>query len=361
MAIRPDGLRRSATWLGGMKIKNLPEGVDKDSSWVSRFDGFAPSRIHSVPPRKRPATDRLAAPKQNVIAQYLLGFLNYLEAECGLAKNTVTAYSSDLRQFAGWYEDHGPALPSQITLQTLTAYIGNLHERDLAASTVGRHLVAIKMLFRYLVLESIVEKSVADSMNSPKLWQYLPKVLSPDAVERLLAEPGRYDRFPLRDRAVLCLLYATGCRASELVNLRLSGLFLNERYARCTGKGNKERIVGLNPVCVLAIEAWLEGERSKLVGAGNAPWVLLNGRGGQLSRISIWGIVKKYAARAGCGSDVSPHTLRHSFATHMLAGGAEIRALQEMLGHASIATTQIYTHVEHSRIKAIHSRCHPRG
>lgn len=314
-----------------------------------------------MPPRKRPRAANEAAVRPNVIAQHLLGFLQYLEAECGLAKNTIKAYSSDLRQFAGWYEDHGPPLPSQITLQTLTEYLNVLHERDLAASTVARHLVAIKMLFRYLVLESIIEKSVADSMNSPKLWQYLPKVLSPDTVERLLAEPGRYDRFPLRDRAVLCLLYATGCRASEIVNLRMSGLFLSERYARCIGKGNKERIVGLNPVCVLAVEAWIEGERSKLAADGDAPWLLLNGRGQQLSRISVWGIVKKYAARVGCGSEVSPHTLRHSFATHMLAGGAEIRALQEMLGHASIATTQIYTHVEHSRIKAIHSRCHPRG
>ena len=314
-----------------------------------------------MPPRKRPRTESQTTVRQNVIAQNLLGFLHYLEAECGLAKNTVKAYSSDLRQFSAWYEDHGPMLPSQITLQTLTAYLNDLHSRDLAASTVARHLVAIKMLFRYLVLESIVEKSVADSMNSPKLWQYLPKVLSPDTVERLLTEPGRYDRFPLRDRAVLCLLYATGCRASEIIGLRMSGLFLDERFARCVGKGNKERIVGLNPVCVSAVEAWIECERSKLAGDGDVPWLLLNGRGCQLSRISVWGIVKKYAARIGCSQDVSPHTLRHSFATHMLAGGAEIRALQEMLGHASIATTQVYTHVEHSRIKAIHSRCHPRG
>lgn len=321
---------------------------------------FTHFSVPILPPRKRPIADRKPV-RQNVIAQNLLGFLHYLEAECGLARNTVKAYESDLRQFAAWYEDQGPALPSQIALPLLTSYLEDLHQRNLAASTVARHLVAIKMMFRYLVLESLIEKSVADSMNSPKLWQHLPKVLSPDTVERLLSEPNRYDRFPLRDRALLCLLYATGCRASEIVNLRLSSVFLTESYARCTGKGNKERIVGLNPVCISAIEAWLEGERSKLVGDGDAPWLFLNGRGTQLSRVSIWGIVKKYAARVGCSAEVSPHTLRHSFATHMLAGGAEIRALQEMLGHASIATTQIYTHVEHSRIKAIHSKCHPRG
>ena len=314
-----------------------------------------------VPPRRRPSTGNRVSPRQNVIAHHLPGFLHYLKAECGLAKNTVSAYESDLNQFATWYEDHGPARPSQIRLQTLTAYMRDLHQRELAAATVGRHLVSIKMLFRYLVLESIVEQSVADSMNSPKLWQHLPRVLSPDAVERLLSEPGRYDCFPLRDRAVLCLLYATGCRASEITGLTLSSLFPGERYARCTGKGNKERIVGLNPVCLSAIDAWLAGERPSLAGSSGIAWLLLNSRGGQLSRVSIWGIVKKYAIRSGCGSEVSPHTLRHSFATHMLAGGAEIRALQEMLGHASIATTQIYTHVEHSRIKAIHSQCHPRG
>ncbi|MFP6764836.1 MAG: tyrosine recombinase [Planctomycetaceae bacterium] len=314
-----------------------------------------------MPPRRRPSAEKRSTPQQNVIAHHLPGFLQYLKAECGLAKNTVRAYESDLIQFATWYGNHGPARPSQIRLQTLTEYIHDLHQRELAASTIGRHLVSIKMLFRYLVLESIVEKSVADSMNSPRLWQHLPRVLSPVAVERLLVEPGRYDRFPLRDRAVLCLLYATGCRASEITGLKLTSLFPGERYARCTGKGNKERIVGLNPVCISAVEAWIAGERSSLAGSRETPWLLLNSRGGQLSRVSIWAIVKKYATRSGCGSEVSPHTLRHSFATHMLAGGAEIRALQEMLGHASIATTQIYTHVEHSRIKAIHSQCHPRG
>lgn len=314
-----------------------------------------------MPQRKRPPSRGGAAPRSNPVSLHLVPFLHYLEAECGLARNTARAYESDLRQFAIWYETAGPSNPNDITLQHLTDYIQHLHGRNLAATTIARHLVAIKMLFRYLLLENILLKSVADSLSSPKLWQYLPKVLSPDMVERLLNAPNRSDRFPLRDRALLCLLYATGCRASEIADIRMSGTFLDERYARCTGKGSKERIVGLNPVAVSAIEAWIEGERSHMVGEGDAPWLLLNGRGRQLSRVSVWQIVKKYATRIGSGDGVSPHTLRHSFATHMLAGGAEIRALQEMLGHASIATTQIYTHVEHSRLKAIHSRCHPRG
>lgn len=314
-----------------------------------------------MPQRKRPPTSSASAPHRNWVILQVVPFLHYLEAECGLAQNTVKAYSSDLEQFAVWYQDRGPANPNDVTLGTLSEYLQHLHDRNLAATTIARHLVAIKMLFRYLVLESIVEQSVADLMNSPKLWQYLPKVLSPDAVDRLLAAPTIGDRRPLRDRAVLCLLYATGCRASEICTLKLNNVFLEERFARCTGKGSKERIVGLNPVAVAALEAYVNHERHKLDTEGGSPWLLLNARGKPLDRIAVWKIVKKYAARTGCAKEVSPHTLRHSFATHMLAGGAEIRALQEMLGHASIQTTQIYTHVEHSRLKAIHSRCHPRG
>lgn len=314
-----------------------------------------------MPQRKRPPTPTGNAPRRNWVVAQTVPFLQYLEAECGLAKNTIKAYCSDLEQFAVWYQEKGPLNPNDVTLGTLSDYLQHLHGRNLAATTIARHMVAIKMLFRYLVLESVIEQSVADLMNSPKLWQYLPKVLSPDAVDRLLMAPTVGDRRPLRDRAVLCLLYATGCRASEICNLKLNSVYLEERFARCMGKGSKERIVGLNPVAVAAIEAYVNHERHKLVGDGDSPWLLLNARGKQLDRVAVWKIVKKYAARTGCAKEVSPHTLRHSFATHMLAGGAEIRALQEMLGHASIQTTQIYTHVEHSRLKAIHSRCHPRG
>ena len=180
-------------------------------------------------------------------------------------------------------------------------------------------------------------------------------------VNRLIASPTSDDRQPLRDRALLCLLYATGCRASEISNMKVKDVRLEENFCRCLGKGNKERIVGLNPVARLALEAYLEHERPQLVSRREADWLFVTRRGTGLTRIMIWHLVKKYAARVGCSKLVSPHTFRHSFATHMLAGGAEIRALQELLGHANIATTQIYTHVEHSRLKAVHARCHPRG
>ncbi|MEQ9065809.1 MAG: tyrosine-type recombinase/integrase, partial [Gimesia chilikensis] len=188
------------------------------------------------------------------------------------------------------------------------------------------------------------------------------KVLSPEKVNELLMAHCNADRYPLRDRAILAMMYATGCRVSEIVNLPLDSVKLAEGYARCVGKGNKERMVSLNPVAVAAVEAYLKYERPDLTRRNPAEQALFLGRGGkQLSRIMVWNIVKKNAARVGCSKEVSPHTLRHSFATHMMAGGAEIRALQELLGHANIRTTQIYTHVDHSRLKAVHQMYHPRG
>jgi integrase/recombinase XerD len=231
----------------------------------------------------------------------------------------------------------------------------------LAATTIARHLISIKMFFRYLVLEGVILESVADLLSSPKLWQHLPKVLSPEMVNRLLDAPCSEDRYPLRDRALLAMLYATGCRASEVSNLRLSDLRLEDAFARCVGKGNKERIVSLNPVARRRVEEYLARERPELIGPRWVDWLFVTRRGNRISRIMVWKLVKKYALRSGCSREVSPHTLRHSFATHMLAGGADIRVLQEMLGHASVATTQIYTQVEHSRLKAIHAKCHPRG
>jgi integrase/recombinase XerD len=314
--------------------------------------------------RKRPPAgsvfNKEAAPGGE---SHLPPFLHYLEAECGLAANTVLAYGTDLAQFFAWFSRRGPQSLGKVDLKLLTAYLDHLHERQLAATTVSRHLVSLKMFFRYLVLEGVLAESAVELLGSPKLWQHLPKVLGPETVERLLVAPCSHDEYPLRDRAALVLLYATGCRASEVTGLRLADLHLAESFCRVVGKGSKERIVSLNPVAVAAVEAYLKHERPGMAGRrGESPeWLLLTRSGRQLSRLRVWHLVKKYAARAGCGGEVSPHTLRHSFATHMLAGGAEIRALQEILGHASIATTQRYTQVEHSRLKSVHARCHPRG
>jgi integrase/recombinase XerD len=278
-----------------------------------------------------------------------------------MSENTIAAYRNDLGQFLSWLELAKVISLQQVDLQLLSGYLQHLHEQGLAASSVARKLVSLKMFFRYLVLEQAVTESTIDLLTSPKLWQYLPTVLSPEMVEKLLAAPSREDRYPLRDRALLTVMYATGCRASEVANLKLSDIRLGERYCRCLGKGNKERIVSLNPVAVLALEAYLKHERPAMARSHEQEALFVTRSGKSLTRINVWYAVKRYATRIGCRQKISPHTLRHSFATHMLAGGAEIRALQEMLGHASIRTTQIYTQVEHSRLKAIHSRCHPRG
>lgn len=315
-----------------------------------------------MPPRRRPVANDSSGPRRPMDpGQYVALFAQYLRAECGLAENTVVAYSRDLTRFCEWYSEHGPAMFRELTVNLFTDYLQTLHDRGLATTSIARNLVSIKMFFRFLMLEGIIEASIVDLVNSPKLWQYLPKVLSPDKVDELLAAPSNHDAWPRRDRALLALLYATGCRASEVCSLTLRDVFIAEGYCRCIGKGNKERMVSLNPVARAALEAYLQDERL-LVGTNDpsAP-LLVSRRGLPLSRITVWKLVKRYAARIGASREVSPHTLRHSFATHMLAGGAEIRALQELLGHASIRTTQIYTQVDHSRIKAIHERCHPRG
>ncbi len=315
-----------------------------------------------MPPRKRPpASSSARRPRPADPGAHLQPFLHYIETECGMAANSVAAYRSDLVQFFDWFRANGPASLRDVDISVLTNYLEHLHARKLAASTIARHLVSIKMLFRYLVLEGVLLESSVELLSSPKLWQHLPSVLSPEVVDRLLTEPNPDDRYPFRDRAILSLLYATGCRASETTHLTLSDVHLDESYCRCVGKGNKERLVSLNPLAIAAVTAYLEKERPQMTRLREASWLFVTRSGNRLSRVMIWRIVKRYAARVGCSGSVSPHTLRHSFATHMLAGGAEIRSLQEILGHANIRTTQIYTHVDHSRLKAVHSRHHPRA
>jgi integrase/recombinase XerD len=219
------------------------------------------------------------------------------------------------------------------------------------------------MFFRYLQLEGVLKDNLAELLGSQKLWQRVPKVLSPEMVDQFLQSPQKYDPFWRRDRALLELLYATGCRASEISNLALRDVHLDEGYCLCHGKGDKQRLAPLGRVAADAVRAYLDRERPRLaaVAPQPPPWLLLSRRGKRLRREAIWELVKRYAARAGVPSSISPHTLRHSFATHLLAGGADLRQVQEMLGHASIATTQVYTHIEQSRLKKIHRRFHPRA
>lgn len=298
--------------------------------------------------------------KSTAVARYVAAFLEYAESECRLSGNTVAAYQRDLAKFTTWL--NGRSLTG-LAIRDLADYVAWLHGKKLAPASVARHIVSLKVFFRYLQLEAVLKDNLAELLGSQKLWQRVPQVLAPETVDRLLAAPRPRDRLWRRDRALLEMLYATGCRASEVANLKLNDLQLSEGYCRCRGKGDKERVVPLGRRAVEAVRAYLAEERKEIVEATgrSTAWLFLTRRGLRLRRERIWEMVKVYAVRAGAPSSMGPHTLRHSFATHLLAGGADLRQVQEMLGHASIATTQIYTHVDHSRLKKVHRQFHPRA
>lgn len=286
--------------------------------------------------------------------------LDYLRTECHLAVNTIAAYQRDLNRFREWL---GGRAVAKLNVRELSDYMGWLQAKKLAPASIARHMVAVKLFYRYLQLEEVVRDNPAELLGTPKKWQRVPEVLSPLLVDRLLKAPQPYDAWHLRDRALLELLYATGCRASEVSHLKLADLHLSERYCLAHGKGNKDRLTPLGDAAIDAIEQYLAEERPHLasVSGNSPPWLLLSRGGKRLRREAIWQLVKRYVLRAGINPDVSPHTLRHSFATHLLAGGADLRQVQELLGHATIATTQIYTHVDQTRLKRVHQQFHPRA
>lgn len=292
----------------------------------------------------------------------LTAFRDYITAERGMAKNTILAYQGDLQKYHAWIV--GGGLPNYLrpSVRELTDYLGYLRDEGLAAPSVARNLIATKMFYRFLRLEERVEQNTVELLSSPKLWERIPQVLSPESVEKLLAAPRNEDRFFLRDRALLETLYATGSRASEVVNLRLADVHLESSFCKCTGKGSKQRVVPLGVPAISAITIYLQDSRPQLTqGDTENPWLFVSKGGRRLTREMLWILVKKYVRRAGLNTKVSPHTLRHSFATHLLAGGADLRSVQELLGHANIRTTQHYTHVDRSRLQAVHRKFHPRG
>jgi integrase/recombinase XerD len=303
-----------------------------------------------------------AARQFAALSDDLTAFRNYMTAERGLAKNTVLAYGRDLDRFAGWVAEGGLADYLRPSLRELAHYIGRLRDEQLAPPSVARHLVALKMFYRFLRLEERTAEASVELLSSPALWERIPQVLSPENVEKLLAAPQAGDRFFLRDRALLETLYATGSRASEVVGLRLEDVYLDAAFLKCLGKGSKQRVVPLGRPAVAALKAFLGEQRPRLTRtAADSPWLFVSRGGRALTREMLWVIVKKYVRRAGLNARVSPHTLRHSFATHLLSGGADLRTVQELLGHANIRTTQMYTHVDRERLRAVHRKFHPRG
>ena len=287
-------------------------------------------------------------------------FLNYLRSECHLSDNTVQAYGRDVRRFFRWVGKRD--VPS-LSVQELSDFVGYLADLNLAPSSVARSIVAVKMFFRYLQLEGFIVDNKVELLGSQKLWQRIPEVLSPSQIDRFLAAPKKIEIYHWRDRALLEMLYATGCRASELSDLTMRDLQLEERYCKVQGKGSKQRMAPIGDAAVEAVTLYLQKQRPSLakMSSQDSDWLFLSRGGRRLRREAVWELVKKYALIAGIPASISPHTMRHSFATHLLAGGADLRQVQEMLGHASIATTQIYTHVDQSRLKKVHEAFHPRA
>jgi integrase/recombinase XerD len=308
--------------------------------------------------RKQVKPRRVAAAEN--AARWRESFARYLRSECHLAENTVLAYDRDLARFLTWLA--GRRIEG-LTISELADYPAWLSRQELAPASISRHVVSLKVFFRYLQLEGALNDNQAELLGTQKLWQRVPAVLSPSEIDALLAAPKPPRPWWRRDRAMLELLYATGCRVSELSMMRPRDLHLIEQHCLCHGKGDKQRVVPLGRKAIAAVIAYTQHERPKLAerSRGAAAFLLLSSRGARLRRERIWELLKLYARQCGCSAELSPHSLRHSFATHLLAGGADLRQVQEMLGHASIATTQVYTHVDHSRLKKVHAAFHPRA
>ncbi|HEV8358200.1 MAG TPA: site-specific tyrosine recombinase XerD [Gemmatimonadales bacterium] len=291
----------------------------------------------------------------------LEGFRDYLALEAGLSPHTVESYLRDLRRFVQFAATRRVSGPGGVNRGLLRDFIFMLKDLGLAPATIRRQISALHTYFRFLVGESHLPDDPSDRLETPKKGRTLPDVLSVPEVETLLATPGADEPLAWRDRALLELGYGAGLRVTELCTLSVGDLLLSEGLVRVFGKGGKERLVPIGRKGIGTLSVYLNTTRPILDRGKSRGRVLLNARGAPLSRVGAWGIIKRVSSRAGITKRVTPHTLRHSFATHLLEGGADLRALQEMLGHADLSTTQIYTHVDRDYLRSVHKQFHPRG
>lgn len=289
------------------------------------------------------------------------GFIGYLELERGLSPNTTQSYENDLTQASHVLKKLGAANWRKVSPQQLTGWLHWLSDQGFTESSQARKLSAVRMLCRHLIRERLREDNPTELLSGPKLRRKLPQTLSTGEMQKLLAGPTGMDAYAIRDRAMLELVYSSGLRASEICGLTLQQVDLEHGFVRVFGKGSKERVVPLGDKARDAVQAYLGSGRPRLVKPKTGSELFITERGKAMSRKTLWAMVKVAAARAGLGKPVKPHLLRHSFATHLLGGGADLRSIQEMLGHASIGTTQIYTAVESSRLLDQHARHHPRN
>ncbi|MGE5795892.1 MAG: site-specific tyrosine recombinase XerD [Ignavibacteria bacterium] len=293
---------------------------------------------------------------------FLKEYLNILKLEKNLSENTVSSYSSDISSLIKFLEPYGISDPSQISYNQIASFFRSLKNLGLSSSSSSRYYSSIKGFFKYLFANNYIKENPVEKLAAPKLSKRLPEVLSIPEVDKILSKPDAGDKLGLRDKALLELLYACGTRVSEMINLQLSDLFFQEEIIRVFGKGSKERLVPIGSSAIRWVNTYLKRSRpllEKKMKSGN--YLFLNNRGTKLSRMGAWKIIDRYAREAKIMKEVHPHTFRHSFATHLLEGGADLRAVQEMLGHADISSTQIYTHIDREYIKQVHRDCHPRG
>jgi integrase/recombinase XerD len=288
-------------------------------------------------------------------------FADYIALEQGLSPRTIEAYQRDLARFAEYADLKGTAAPAGITATMLREFVYHLKDLGLAPASIRRSVSAIRTWFKFLIGDGILSADPSERLETPKRWRSLPEVLTIDEVQRLMASPTLDDALVFRDRALLELAYGAGLRVSEWITLRVRDLMLDEGVVRVFGKGSKERLVPIGRAAITATAVYLRELRPKLEKGEGKGVLFLNARGKPLTRMGAWKILRGHVERAAITKHVSPHTLRHSFATHLLEGGADLRAVQEMLGHVDIATTQIYTHVDREYLRQVHRSYHPRG
>ena len=287
-------------------------------------------------------------------------YLDYLSVECGLAKNTIEAYRRDLGRFSAFCDAHQLTHPDRITPADLQTFAKWLSRQGLSTSSIARLLSAVRMFFRFHLLTGQIDQDASTHLELPRTWQLLPKVLNHDQVEELLRGSDASGSLHLRDAAILELLYATGMRADEIANLRMKDMNDSIGYLRCIGKGRRERIIPVHRRALDAVKTYVEQLRPKLAGEKEIGQLFLSRTGRPVSRVEIWRIVRRCAKRAGLAGKIGPHLLRHCLGSHLLQGGADLRSVQEMLGHADVATTQIYTHVDQQHLRNVHRKYHPR-
>ncbi len=287
-------------------------------------------------------------------------FLQHSQVEKGLAENTLAAYGQDLAKLRVFLKTRDREV-SEVDRDDVLDFLASLYRSKVSSRTVSRHLVTLRVFFRFALAEDWIREDPTLNLESPRVWKKLPGYLTPEQVERLLAAPDLTTPLGIRDLAMLEVLYSTGLRVSELVSLRLNELDMSMGCARCIGKGNKERLVPVGRKALAAVRRYLAETRPAILRGRTSPFLFLSRRGSKLSRVGFWKMLKGYGRRAGLPPGLSPHKLRHSFATHLLERGADLRSVQLMLGHADISTTQIYTHVTQERLRKIYKEHHPRA